>query len=177
MILICSRTDEPLSYRKISDPFVVNDVEYMSVGFVGQSFMLHQIVSHQTTRPSPHHQLMPVIFQRKMIGLMILAVRTSTPSSLIAETFGPGRVHIPKAPALGLILLGPEYGEYNKKIEEANRKLEDLRKADRLDEQGMREQWRDPLLVKEGEMEQKIDAFKQNVLFKKMWEMEANDAT
>lgn len=30
---------------QISEPFVVNDTEYVSVSFLGQSFMLHQIVS------------------------------------------------------------------------------------------------------------------------------------
>lgn len=29
---------------QVSDPFLVNDVEYVSVKFIGQSFMLHQIV-------------------------------------------------------------------------------------------------------------------------------------
>lgn len=29
----------------VSEPFVVGEVEYISVGFLGQSFMLHQIVS------------------------------------------------------------------------------------------------------------------------------------
>lgn len=112
-----------------------------------------------------------------MIGLMILAVRTSTPPSLIAETFGPGRIHIPKAPALGLILLGPEYEEYNKKVDEANKKFEALRKDDRLDEAGLQDQWRDPIIVKEGDMTNKVDEFKKDVLYKKMWEMEANESS
>lgn len=33
-----------LERLQLSEPFVVNDTEYVSVTFVGQSFMLHQIV-------------------------------------------------------------------------------------------------------------------------------------
>lgn len=61
-----------------------------------------------------------------MIGLTILAVRTSTPASLIAETFGPSRIHIPKAPGLGLCLLEPQYIEYNNRLDESNIKIDAL---------------------------------------------------
>lgn len=30
--------------NQVSEPFLVNELEYVSVSFLGQSFMLHQIV-------------------------------------------------------------------------------------------------------------------------------------
>lgn len=111
-----------------------------------------------------------------MIALAILAVRTSTPPSLVAETFGPSRIHIPKAPALGLILLGPQYGEYNKRVGESNVKLEDLKAAKRLDEASFLEQKRDPLEIGE-DLDKKIQEFKKEMLLKKLWEVENTEAT
>lgn len=106
-----------------------------------------------------------------MIGLLILAVRTSTPASLVAETFGPSRIHIPKAPALGLILLGPEYEEYNKRVSESNEKFEALHKAGRMDDKELQEQLRGPILIGD-ELAKRIEVFKQEELFKKMWQAE-----
>jgi tRNA pseudouridine38-40 synthase len=61
----------------------------------------------------------------------MLACRTNTPKSLIAETYGkllplypgaswrlgPKRIHIPKAPPLGLLLESPQFRTYNNRIE------------------------------------------------------------
>lgn len=110
-----------------------------------------------------------------MIALAILAVRTSTPASLVAETFGPSRIHIPKAPALGLILLGPQYEEYNKRVAESNAKLDELKQAERLDEESYVEQKRDPLVI-EGELEGKIGEFKKEMLLQRLFEVEKKDA-
>lgn len=81
---------------QVSDPFIVDDSEWISLQFHGQSFMLHQI--------------------RKMVGLVIMVVRTRTPPALIPETFGPARINIPKAPALGLLLEQPLFESYNRKL-------------------------------------------------------------
>lgn len=152
----------------------MDGVEYISVGFLGQSFMLHQIVS--LLPRSLSSRLTSLVSQRKMIALVILAVRTSTPASLVAETFGPSRIHIPKAPALGLILLGPEYDEYNKRVAESNKKLDDLKAAGRLDEESYAEQKRDPLLISD-ELNEKIQAFKKEMLLQRLWKMENEENT
>ena len=50
------------------------------------------------------------------MSLAMLACRTGTPPSLIAETFGPKKIHIPKAPPLGLLLQRPVFKTYNERI-------------------------------------------------------------
>jgi len=49
--------------------------------------------------------------------------RTTAPPSLVAETFGPSRLHIPKAPGLGLLLEQPLFGAYSDRIVRNNQKL------------------------------------------------------
>ncbi|GAA5867676.1 hypothetical protein JCM1840_006654 [Sporobolomyces johnsonii] len=142
---------------EISEPFVVNDTEYISVSFLGQSFMLHQI--------------------RKMIGLAILAIRSSTPASLVPETFGPSRIHIPKAPGLGLLLVEPQYVEYNKRITESNAKLEGLKAAGRLGDKEFEDQKRDLIDVDGLGLRERIDEFKREQVYKRMWEVEEKDLT
>ena len=51
-----------------------------------------------------------------MMSLAMLACRTGTPKSLIAETFGPKKIHIPKAPPLGLLLQRPVFKTYNDRL-------------------------------------------------------------
>lgn len=63
---------------------MIQGTEWLSLKVHGQSFMLHQI--------------------RKMVGLIIMIVRTDTPLKLIPETFKENRINIPKAPSLGLLL-------------------------------------------------------------------------
>lgn len=48
--------------------------------------------------------------------MAMLACRTGTPPSLLPETFGPKRIHVPKAPPLGLLLEAPQFGMYNDRI-------------------------------------------------------------
>ncbi|GAA5828905.1 hypothetical protein JCM3770_004324, partial [Rhodotorula araucariae] len=143
---------------ELSEPFVVNDTEYVSVTFIGQSFMLHQI--------------------RKMIGLFILALRSGSPASLVPETFGPSRIHVPKAPALGLLLVAPHYVEYNRRVAEANAKLGQLVAAGRLTPAAAAEQRRealDPALIPG--VEPRVDAFKQEHVYTRMWQVEADHLT
>lgn len=54
--------------------------------------------------------------QRKMMSLAMLACRTGSPSSLLPETFGPKKIHIPKAPPLGLLLQQPQFKIYNDRL-------------------------------------------------------------
>lgn len=109
-----------------------------------------------------------------MIGTAILAIRTSTPPSLIPETFGPSRIHTPKAPALGLLLLEPQYVEYNKRLVESNLKLLALAKDGKLEDKLAEDQIRDPVMMGEGELKVKVDEFKSVEVYKKMWEIEEN---
>jgi tRNA pseudouridine38-40 synthase len=51
-----------------------------------------------------------------MMALAMLACRTNTPPSLLPETFGPKKIHIPKAPPLGLLLQSPVFKTYNDRI-------------------------------------------------------------
>lgn len=81
----------------VSDPFIIDKTEWVSIKIHGQSFMLHQI--------------------RKMIAMATLIVRTGCPISRIIDTFGSTSTNIPKAPALGLLLQCPVYEGYNGMLE------------------------------------------------------------
>lgn len=94
----------------VNEPVVVGEIEWISVQIHGQSFMLHQIVS--TVDPDCTDD------KRKMMSMAMLACRTASPPSLLPETFGPKRIHIPKAPPLGLLLEAPQFGMYNNRIGE-----------------------------------------------------------
>ncbi|KAF9437808.1 tRNA pseudouridine synthase 1 [Entomortierella beljakovae] len=88
----------------VSDPKMIEGTEWLSLKVHGQSFILHQI--------------------RKMVGLIIMIIRTDTPLKLIPETFKANRINIPKAPSLGLLLERPMFGTYNRKIEGKNEPLD-----------------------------------------------------
>ncbi|XP_068993341.1 pseudouridylate synthase 1 homolog isoform X2 [Neodiprion pinetum] len=78
-----------------SDPFVINDMEFVTLKIKGQSFMLHQI--------------------RKMVALVIAIIRTQTSEETLNAAFGPGKLDIPMAPSLGLVLDQVHYDRYNKR--------------------------------------------------------------
>ena len=80
----------------VSDPFIIEGTEWVSIKIHGQSFMLHQI--------------------RKMICMAALVVRTGCPITRISDCFGPATINIPKAPALGLLLECPVYESYNERL-------------------------------------------------------------
>ncbi|AMD21376.1 HER097Wp [Eremothecium sinecaudum] len=84
----------------VSEPFVIGDMktEWISIKIHGQSFMLHQI--------------------RKMISMATLITRCGCPVERISQAYGPPKINIPKAPALGLLLESPVYEGYNKKLQE-----------------------------------------------------------
>lgn len=51
---------------------------------------------------------------RKMVGMAILCVRLSIPTTIFPFTFTKSKVSIPKAPALGLFLVECKFPNYNK---------------------------------------------------------------
>ncbi|CAK9440041.1 uncharacterized protein LODBEIA_P41410 [Lodderomyces beijingensis] len=83
----------------VSDPFVIDGTQWVSIKIHGQSFMLHQI--------------------RKMICMAALVVRCSLPpAKVIPMCFQNAKINIPKAPALGLLLENPVFDAYNVKLKD-----------------------------------------------------------
>ncbi|PWZ03578.1 pseudouridine synthase, partial [Testicularia cyperi] len=126
----------------ISDPKIINGTEWLSIKFHGQSFMLHQI--------------------RKMIGLLVLIGRTNAPAELIPECFGPARIHIPKAPGLGLLLEQPLFGAYNVRIKNNNSKLDKIQ-AKSNGKNDVEDEKRDAVTYAPHESE--MTAFKQKYIY------------
>ncbi|KAF9583369.1 tRNA pseudouridine synthase 1 [Lunasporangiospora selenospora] len=87
----------------VSDPKMIEGTEWLSLKVHGQSFMLHQI--------------------RKMVGLIIMLIRTDTPLSLIPKTFEANKINIPKAPSLGLLLERPMFTTYNRKVQSSHQPI------------------------------------------------------
>ncbi|QRW03334.1 tRNA pseudouridine synthase [Ceratobasidium sp. AG-Ba] len=98
----------------VKDPQIFDRIEWISIMFHGQSFMLHQ---------------------RKMTTLLVLATRTGTPASvLIPKAFDPPKITIPKAPSLGLLLQEPRFSTYNKHVTEENELATKRGQTDRIRE-------------------------------------------
>jgi tRNA pseudouridine38-40 synthase len=95
----------------VSEPFVIEGTEWVSIKIHGQSFMLHQI--------------------RKMIAMAALVVRLSLPSKIINNFFKEDRINVPKAPALGLLLENPVYDGYNMKLGKTDYDAIDFTKFDK----------------------------------------------
>ncbi|KAH8116464.1 pseudouridine synthase [Phellopilus nigrolimitatus] len=85
---------------EVADPVVYGGTEWINVMLHGQSFMLHQ---------------------RKMMCVLVMAVRTGTPLSIIDALYGPRSVSIPKMPSLGLLLEHPIFESYSKRILDLNK--------------------------------------------------------
>ncbi|RUO96949.1 hypothetical protein BC936DRAFT_141216 [Jimgerdemannia flammicorona] len=68
----------------VDEPKMIQNTEWLSLKVHGQAFMLHQI--------------------RKMVGLVVIVVRSGTPLTLIPHTFEHAKINIPKAPGIGLLL-------------------------------------------------------------------------
>jgi tRNA pseudouridine38-40 synthase len=164
---------------EVQDPVVYDDTEWLSILFHGQSFMLHQasFVCHKSwcvkselcaTDSALHFTGLyspDSISQRKMVCALVLACRTGAPPSILEEMFGPQKVVVPKAPALGLLLEQPLFESYNRKVMEANAKLENDA---------------DPNYRPVIDFEQHrkvIDQFKQEHIHSRMREQEQKDAT
>ncbi|KAH7101509.1 pseudouridine synthase, partial [Auriculariales sp. MPI-PUGE-AT-0066] len=127
---------------EVSQPSERDGVEWISVLFHGQSFMLHQ---------------------RKMISAAILMARTRTPSSLLNALFTASKAHIPKAPALGLLLEHPLFDTYNGTLARSNTQL----RADSG-------QAREPIDF--GVHRDNMEAFKAEYIYKEIREREAEGA-
>ncbi|GAW01256.1 pseudouridylate synthase [Lentinula edodes] len=84
---------------QVAEPAVYGETEWIAVSLDGQSFMLHQYD-----------------FLRKMMFALVMICRTGTPNNLLDELFELTRVHIPKMPALGLLLEYPVFTGYNTRI-------------------------------------------------------------
>ncbi|XP_007953244.2 tRNA pseudouridine synthase A [Orycteropus afer afer] len=92
---------EPSARRYIlemqcGEPFVRDGLEFAIITVKGQSFLMHQI--------------------RKMVGLVVAIVRGHAPESLLARSWGPTKVDVPKAPGLGLVLERVHFDKYNQRF-------------------------------------------------------------
>lgn len=96
------------------------------------------------------------------MGLLIMLARLRCPSSLIPETYGPSKLHVPKAPALGLMLRGPIYEYYNKKVNDTNKFVDE----GRMEETARKE------AIEYDSFEDQVQEFKKGVL-EAMWAHEA----
>eukprot|EP01083_Nonionella_stella_P195125 719061_1 len=88
-----------ITYFAVEELFTWKGVEFVRLEVRGQSFILNQI--------------------RKMVGLVIGAMRGKIEQEkyLPNEVFRKGsRLHVPRAPALGLFLSGMEFAHHNRKM-------------------------------------------------------------
>ncbi|SAM03912.1 hypothetical protein [Absidia glauca] len=120
----------------VAEPLYIDNVEWISVKLHGQSFMLHQI--------------------RKMISMAVLVVRSGTPLTLIEDSFGPQKINIPKAPALGLLLERPVFDSYNNRL-------------------GAKKLQKEHPRIEFNAHKDTIDAFKQKWVYSKMFEAEREE--
>jgi tRNA pseudouridine38-40 synthase len=120
------------SFQVNPNPITIGDTQWLSLKVHGQSFMMHQI--------------------RKMVAMAVMVVRCGAPLDLIAESYGPRRISIPKAPGLGLMLERPMFTEYNKKAAGLGKDAIDFA------------QW-----------EEKIEKFKDDHIYRRMFELEEKE--
>ncbi|KAF4321272.1 hypothetical protein BBO99_00007201 [Phytophthora kernoviae] len=80
-------------------PFVQNNMEWVRLRVVGQSFLLHHI--------------------RKMIGTVVEVVSGVTELNTIERAMQLQKMDLPKAPSVGLYLAQAHFEVYNMKMEEA----------------------------------------------------------
>jgi tRNA pseudouridine(38-40) synthase len=83
-----------------------------------------RILNIELAKPQMHHEMEWIRIKvqakafarlqiRKMISFAIMVVRTNTPTSVIGNSFGIHRIHLPEIPGIGLILDESVYHEYN----------------------------------------------------------------
>ncbi|KAG7394784.1 hypothetical protein PHYBOEH_004662 [Phytophthora boehmeriae] len=84
---------------EVEHPFVQNDMEWVRLRVVGQSFLLHHI--------------------RKMIGTVVEVVSGVTGLETIERAMQLQKMDLPKAPSVGLYLAQAHFEIYNMKMEEA----------------------------------------------------------
>ncbi|KAF9269171.1 pseudouridine synthase [Marasmius fiardii PR-910] len=128
---------------EVLDPAVYGDTEWIAVELNGQSFMLHQ---------------------RKMMFALVMICRTQTPSTIIDHLYTLTPVHIPKMPALGLLLEYPVFDLYSKKLDKANEKLDGPSDP----------QYRHPISFEK--YSEEMTAFKQKYIYDNMRDIEDRKA-
>ncbi|TPX48376.1 hypothetical protein SeMB42_g00009 [Synchytrium endobioticum] len=79
-----------------SAPEYYNGMEWVRITISARSFEKYQIV--------------------KMIALAVLVIRTNTPRSVVANSFGRAKIDIPEIPGYGLLLEDASYDSYNSEI-------------------------------------------------------------
>lgn len=90
---------------------------------------------------------------RKMVGMAVLAVRCATPWSRFDESYSSARISIPKAPSLGLLLERPVFTNYNRRaVENLNLSELDFSKY-----------------------EKEIEAFKEEHIYRRIFELEEKE--
>lgn len=138
---------------EISAPFIVNNTEYVSLTLHGQSFMLHQI--------------------RKMVGLLVLVARSPAPEVLMKETFSAKKIHVPKAPALGLLLNSPVFGGYNIKVRQHNSSLGPRFAAGKLSAEEREEQKREEITY--APLKEEMEEFRMKHIYQTQYETEERE--
>ncbi|KAG7094072.1 hypothetical protein E1B28_007692 [Marasmius oreades] len=128
---------------EVLDPAVYGETEWIAVELNGQSFMLHQ---------------------RKMMFALVMICRTQTPSTVIDQLYTLTTVHIPKMPALGLLLEYPVFDLYSKKLADANEKLDGPSDP----------QYRHPISFEK--YSEQMNAFKQKYIYNNMRDIEDRKA-
>ena len=93
--------EDPSCFRHIksitvSEPILVEDIEYIKIFLHGDSFVYHQI--------------------RKIVGMTIALLRNVTPSDYLERSFEKERLDVPLAPGLGLVLDKVNMDRYNKRF-------------------------------------------------------------
>lgn len=63
---------------------------------------------------------------RKMVAFAVMVTRTNTPRSVVANSFGYAKFHVPEVPAQGLILDEPHYSDYNAYAAQLSRSVIDF---------------------------------------------------
>ncbi|KAG9046451.1 tRNA pseudouridine synthase 1 [Tulasnella sp. UAMH 9824] len=104
---------------------------------------------------------------RKMISMALMVCRTETPVSLIPETYGPRRITVPMAPALGLLLEQPLFGSYNDRVRSENAALEKQKVSDEEKANRRRDE------IDFSQHQNEIDEFKLKLIYERMREEEA----
>lgn len=90
---------------------------------------------------------------RKMVAMAVLCVRCATPLDRMKESYGPKRISVPKAPGLGLLLERPVFESYSRKAKASFDK--------------------EPLNFNKYEKE--IEEFKQEQIYKRIWDTEEKE--
>lgn len=119
-VIISITAEEPFLY---TDPFRLKPVEFLRIKIRGQSFILHQI--------------------RKMIGTVLAIMRGFMYKSDVARSFLSGRMDIPRAPGLGLLLERLHYDRFENRFLKTHGSLNNW--GEEIEKQLV--EWRDKMIM------------------------------